>query len=55
MARQINKIDLYKEAAAQVKVSVPKDPLRSSRFMDGTVWDGKNPAVYASSFKVKVA
>ena len=55
VARQINKIDLYKEAAAQVKVSVPKDPLRSSRFMDGTVWDGKNPAVYASSFKVKVA
>ena len=40
VARQINKIDLYKEAAAQVKVSVPKDPLRSSRFMDGTVWDG---------------
>ncbi|HTD91217.1 MAG TPA: ABC transporter substrate-binding protein, partial [Burkholderiales bacterium] len=55
VAKQINKIDLYKEAAAQVKVSVPKDPMRSSRFMDGVVWDGKTPAVYASSFKIRVA
>ena len=55
VARQINKIDLYKEAAAQVKVSVPKEPMRTSKFMDGVVWDGKNPAVYASSFKIRVA
>ncbi len=55
VARQINKIDIYKEAASQVKVSVPKDPMRSSKFMDGAVWDGKNPAVYASSFKIRVA
>ena len=55
VAKQINKIDIYKEAASQVKVSVPKDPMRSSRFMDGVVWDGKNPAVYASNFKIKVA
>jgi nitrate/nitrite transport system substrate-binding protein len=55
VAKQINKIDLYREAAAQVKVSVPKDSMRSSKFMDGVVWDGKNPAAYASAFKVKVA
>ena len=55
VAKQINKIDLYKEAASQVKVSVPKDPMRSSKLMDGVVWDGKNPAIYASSFKIKVA
>jgi nitrate/nitrite transport system substrate-binding protein len=55
VAKQINKIDLYKEAAAQVKVSVPKDPMRSSKFMDGVVWDGKNPVQYASSFKIRVA
>ena len=55
VAKQINKIDIYKEAASQVKVSVPKDPMRSSKFMDGVVWDGKNPAVYASNFKIKVA
>jgi nitrate/nitrite transport system substrate-binding protein len=55
VAKQINKIDLYKEAASQVKVSVPKDPMRTSKFMDGVVWDGKNPAQYASSFKIRVA
>ena len=53
VAKQINQIDLYKEAAAQLKVSVPKDPLRSSKFIDGVVWDGKEPAKYADSFKVK--
>jgi nitrate/nitrite transport system substrate-binding protein len=55
VARQINKIDIYKQAAAQAKASVPKDVMRSSRLMDGVVWDGKNPAVYAGSFKIKVA
>jgi len=53
VARQINQIDLYKEAAAQLKVSVPKDAMRSSKLMDGVVWDGKEPAKYADSFKVK--
>ena len=55
VAKQINKIDLYKEAAAQVKANVPKDPMRTSKFMDGGVWDGKNPAGYASSFKIRMA
>lgn len=55
IAKQINKIDIYKDAATQAKVSIPKDPMRSSKLMDGVVWDGKNPAVYANSFKIKVA
>jgi nitrate/nitrite transport system substrate-binding protein len=49
VARQINQIDLYREAAAQLKVSVPKDPLRSSKFIDNVVWDGKDPARYADA------
>ncbi len=53
VAMKVNRIDLYKEAAAQVKVAVPKDPMRSSKFIDGTVWDGKNPKAYANSFKIK--
>ena len=52
MAKQINQIDLYKQAATAAKVSVPKDMMRSSKFMDGVVWDGKDPAKYADSFKV---
>ena len=53
MAKQINQIDLYKQAATAAKVSVPKDVMRSSKFMDGVVWDGKDPAKYADSFKVR--
>ena len=36
-----------------MKVSVPKDVMRSSKLMDGLVWDGKDPAKYADSFKIK--
>ena len=53
IARQINQIELYKQAASQVKVSVPKDVMRSSKLIDGTVWDGKDPVKYAASFKVR--
>ncbi|MCS6945715.1 MAG: CmpA/NrtA family ABC transporter substrate-binding protein [Sutterellaceae bacterium] len=52
IARQVNRIDLYKEAAAAAKVSVPKDPLRTSKLIDGVVWDGKQPAQYAAGFKI---
>jgi nitrate/nitrite transport system substrate-binding protein len=34
-------------------VNVPKDNMRSSKLMDGVVWDGKDPAKYADSFKIK--
>jgi nitrate/nitrite transport system substrate-binding protein len=53
VARQVNRIDLYKEAAAAAKVSVPKEVLRTSRLIDGVVWDGKQPAQYAAGFKIK--
>lgn len=53
VATKINQIKLYSEAASQLGVSVPKDNLRSSKLMDGVVWDGKNPAAYAASFKIK--
>jgi len=53
VAKQINQIDLYKQAAAQLKVSVPKDVLRSSKLMDGVIWDGKDPKKYADSFAIK--
>ena len=53
VARQINQIDLYKEVAGAMRVNVPKDVLRSSKLLDGVVWDGKEPKKYADSFKVK--
>ena len=55
IAKQVNKIDLYKEAAGALKVSIPKDPMRSSKFFDGVIWDGKDPKKYADSFKLNYA
>jgi nitrate/nitrite transport system substrate-binding protein len=54
VAKSVNRIDLYKEAATMAKVSIPKDVMRTSKLIDGTVWDGKNPKAYAASFKIKV-
>lgn len=53
IAKQVNQIDLYKQAASQVKVPVPSSAMRSSKLMDGKVWDGSNPAAYAASFAIK--
>ena len=53
VAKQINQVDLYKQAASALKVSVPKDVMRSSKMIDGVVWDGKDPRKYADGFAVK--
>lgn len=52
VAKQINRIDLYKGVASALSVSVPKDVLRTSKLMDGVVWDGKDPKKYADGFKI---
>ena len=53
IAKSINAIDNYKQAAAAAKVSVPASPMRTSKLIDGVVWDGSNPKAYAASFKIK--
>lgn len=53
VARQVNRIALYAEAAAALGVAVPASPLRSSRLVDGVVWDGSEPAAYADAFAVR--
>lgn len=52
IAKKVNQIDLYTQAATQLGISVPKDPMRASKLIDGTVWDGKDPKAYAASFKI---
>ena len=52
VAKQINRIDLYKGVASALNVSIPKDVLRTSKLMDGVVWDGKDPKKYADGFKI---
>ena len=52
VATDINRIDIYKQAAAASKTPVPASSMRTSKLMDGVVWDGKNPGAYADSFKI---
>ncbi|MDH4275414.1 MAG: ABC transporter substrate-binding protein [Gammaproteobacteria bacterium] len=52
VAKKVNRIDLYKQAAAQLKVPVPKHDMRASVLMDGGKWDGSNPAAYADRFSI---
>ncbi|OYY49738.1 MAG: nitrate transporter [Methylophilales bacterium 28-44-11] len=49
VAKKVNRIDIYTEAAKALGVSVPSSPMRSSKLIDGVVWDGSNPAAYANS------
>ena len=55
VAKKVNRLDVYAQAATAAKVTVPKSPMRSSKLIDGVVWDGQAPAQYAGSFKIKVA
>jgi nitrate/nitrite transport system substrate-binding protein len=52
VAKEINQIDIFKQAAAASKTPTPKSEMRSSKLMDGVVWDGKDPKKYADSFKI---
>ncbi|MFY2598207.1 CmpA/NrtA family ABC transporter substrate-binding protein [Achromobacter xylosoxidans] len=52
-ARQVNRIDVYRQAAQAAGIAVPASEMRSSKLVDGVVWDGSNPAAYADAFKVK--
>jgi nitrate/nitrite transport system substrate-binding protein len=53
VAKKINQTELYTQAASKLGVNVPKSPMRSSKLLDGVVWDGSNPAKYADGFKIK--
>ena len=53
VAKSVNRTDIYKQAAAAAKASIPKSDMRSSKMIDGITWDGSNPAKYADGFKIK--
>ncbi|HEX9626201.1 MAG TPA: CmpA/NrtA family ABC transporter substrate-binding protein [Acidiferrobacterales bacterium] len=54
VAKSVNQIELYKQAAAAAKVPVPASLMRSAKLIDGVVWNGTNPQAYAAGFQVKV-
>jgi len=55
VAQKVNRLDVYRDAAAMAKVTPPKEVMRTSKLIDGVVWDGKDPKRYAGAFKVRVA
>ena len=52
VARQVQQLDLYREAASAVGVAALGKEMRSSQLIDGKTWDGSDPAGYARSFKL---
>lgn len=50
VARRVNRIDLYREAASRIGVAAPSEEMRASTLLDGRIWDGANPAAYAAGF-----
>ena len=53
VAQKVNQVELYKQAATLAKAPVPKEAMRTSKLIDGVVWDGRNPKAYAAAFKVR--
>ena len=53
VAKSINRMDVYRQAATATKTPLPKSDMRSHKLVDGVVWDGKDPARYADGFKLK--
>ncbi|MBX7273081.1 MULTISPECIES: CmpA/NrtA family ABC transporter substrate-binding protein [Stutzerimonas stutzeri subgroup] len=49
-ASQVQQIELYRQAAEALGITVPESPMRSATLMDGKTWDGSDPAAYARSF-----
>jgi len=50
IARQVQQLELYREAATAVGVASWDQDMRSSQLIDGKRWDGSDPAAYARSF-----
>jgi nitrate/nitrite transport system substrate-binding protein len=53
VAKAINRIELYKQAATASRTPLPKSETRASKLIDGVLWDGTQPQKYADSFKIK--
>lgn len=53
VAKKINRIEIYKQAAALTGTPLPASEMRTSTLMDGKLWDGTDPAAYADSFAIK--
>jgi len=53
MASKVNRIDIYQSAANALEIPIPHDVMRSSRLMDGVLWDGSNADAYVNNFSIR--
>lgn len=53
IARRVQRLALYREAATGLGVPLPAAETRSSRLIDGLTWDGRDPHAYADSFAIR--
>jgi nitrate/nitrite transport system substrate-binding protein len=52
VAGRVQQLALYRQAAEALDIQCPAQPMRSSQFIDGRIWDGSDPHGYARSFKL---
>ncbi|WP_417780352.1 CmpA/NrtA family ABC transporter substrate-binding protein [Stutzerimonas xanthomarina] len=52
VAQSVQQTSLYRDAASALNIPVPDSPMRSATLMDGSRWDGSDPAGYARRFKL---
>ncbi|UAW99554.1 ABC transporter substrate-binding protein [Halopseudomonas nanhaiensis] len=52
LARQVQQLDIYREAASALGIEIPACAMRSSTLADGTLWDGSDPLAYAHGFSI---
>ena len=53
LASKVNRIGMYEQAADAMEIHVPQEVMRTSRLMDGVVWDGQDPDRYAAQFSIR--
>lgn len=52
VAKKVNRIDVYKQAAMAADVVLPKSEMRGATLIDMVQWDPSKPKAYADSFKI---
>ncbi|MFG3451638.1 CmpA/NrtA family ABC transporter substrate-binding protein [Stutzerimonas stutzeri] len=50
VAQSVQQTSLYRDAATALNIPLPNSLMRSATLMDGSRWDGSDPAGYARSF-----
>lgn len=54
VAKKINQVGLYSDAAKSLGVRVPGNPMQEEKLFDGVPFDPNKPGEYVKSFKVRV-